>query len=177
MYSSISAGALRGRDVGSVAGGTRTGDGRASVPRSQRGHSATDSRERTSRPITRSVMVMLGEPDPTVVSGLQSIGFTQIADGGDVTVWSQPIGPPTPAPSPQPIDSQERAQSSLLMTIAEASQVLGIGRSTVYEMIGRGVLEVVHVGRSARVPTQALFELVERLRADQCPKGSPRAVG
>ncbi len=53
----------------------------------------------------------------------------------------------------------------LLLTIVEAADVLGIGRSTMYELIRIGQVEVVHVGRCARVPAAALDEFVERLRA------------
>jgi hypothetical protein len=53
------------------------------------------------------------------------------------------------------------------MTIADAATALGLGGSTAYELIGRRQLEVVHVARSARAPTDALQALVERLGADQ----------
>jgi excisionase family DNA binding protein len=62
------------------------------------------------------------------------------------------------------------------MTIADAALALGLGRSTVYELIGRGELEVVHVGRSARVPAAALQTLIERLRAGQIGRDPERTV-
>ena len=52
-----------------------------------------------------------------------------------------------------------------LLTIATAARLLGIGRSTAYELIAAGELEVVHIGRSARVPLVAIDAYVERLRA------------
>lgn len=55
--------------------------------------------------------------------------------------------------------------SRLLLTVVEAAEVLGIGRSTMYELIRTGQVEVVHLGRCARVPTTALEEFVEHLRA------------
>jgi len=39
-----------------------------------------------------------------------------------------------------------------LITIKQAARVLNLGRSTVYELIAGGQLEVVHIGRSARIP-------------------------
>ena len=51
-----------------------------------------------------------------------------------------------------------------LLTIPEAARVLGIGRSTVYELIGAGGLETVHIGRSVRVPLAGLIEFVDGLR-------------
>jgi excisionase family DNA binding protein len=52
-----------------------------------------------------------------------------------------------------------------LLTIREAAQVLGVGRTTVYELIANDELEVVHIGRSARIPTAAVDDFVDRLRS------------
>jgi excisionase family DNA binding protein len=52
----------------------------------------------------------------------------------------------------------------LLLTIPQAALVLAVGRTTVYELIGAGDLEAVHIGRSARVPVAALQDYVERRR-------------
>ena len=52
----------------------------------------------------------------------------------------------------------------LLLTIPQAAAVLAVGRTTVYELIGAGDLEAVHIGRSARVPVAALEDYVERQR-------------
>ena len=52
----------------------------------------------------------------------------------------------------------------LLLTIPQAAAVLAVGRTTVYELIGAGDLEAVHIGRSARVPLAALEDYVERQR-------------
>ena len=43
----------------------------------------------------------------------------------------------------------ERADGVLLLTIVEAARVLSIGRTTMYELVGAGEIEVVHIGRSA----------------------------
>jgi excisionase family DNA binding protein len=40
----------------------------------------------------------------------------------------------------------------LLLTIPQAAQRLGVGRTTVYELTNAGELEVVHIGRCARIP-------------------------
>jgi excisionase family DNA binding protein len=53
----------------------------------------------------------------------------------------------------------------LLLEVRDAAQVLGIGRSTLYELIAAGEIEVVHIGRSARVPVVALQAFVDRRRA------------
>jgi excisionase family DNA binding protein len=55
----------------------------------------------------------------------------------------------------------------LLLTIDEAAQRLGIGRSHAYIYVLKGELQSVKLGRSRRVPAAALEEFVERLRAGQ----------
>jgi excisionase family DNA binding protein len=57
----------------------------------------------------------------------------------------------------------ERPQP-LLLTVPEAARVLGIGRSTLYELIARGALDTVHIGRAHRVALTALNEYVEKLQ-------------
>jgi excisionase family DNA binding protein len=112
-------------------------------------------------------MVVLSRPDIALIDGLRSVGLAPIAEDGEVVIWGrrlQPLPTPTPTPNPEPLGTKA---TGLLMTIADAATALGLGRSTVYELIGRRQLEVVHVGRSARVPTEALQALVERLRAAQ----------
>jgi excisionase family DNA binding protein len=58
----------------------------------------------------------------------------------------------------------ERADGVLLLTMIEAARVLSIGRTTMYELAAAGEIEVVHIGRSARVPVGALEEYVDRQR-------------
>ena len=44
----------------------------------------------------------------------------------------------------------------LLLTIPQAAHRLGVGRTTLYELTAAGELEVVHIGRCARIPTASL---------------------
>ena len=59
----------------------------------------------------------------------------------------------------------KRAIDPVLLTITEAATALAIGRTTVYELIGSGELDVVHIGRSSRVPADAIREFVAAKRA------------
>ena len=52
----------------------------------------------------------------------------------------------------------------ILLTVREAADRLGIGRSTAYELIASGRLETVHIGRACRVPVDAVDRFVEALR-------------
>ena len=56
-----------------------------------------------------------------------------------------------------------RSAPQLLVNVREAAALLGVGRTTAYELIARGDLEVVHIGRSARVPVASIEDYVERL--------------
>lgn len=55
----------------------------------------------------------------------------------------------------------------LLLDVQEAARMVGIGRSKLYELIRKGHIPVVHIGRSVRVPVSALREFVSQMLADQ----------
>src|SRR6266550_2850825 len=61
-------------------------------------------------------------------------------------------------------DRSEHEGEVLLLTMSEAARVVSIGRTTMYELVGAGEIDVVHLGRSARVPVAAIEEFVERQR-------------
>lgn len=56
------------------------------------------------------------------------------------------------------------AVNKLLLRPEEAAEVLSIGRSKVYELMGAGVLASVRIGSSRRIPVDALCEFVQELR-------------
>jgi len=60
--------------------------------------------------------------------------------------------------------SAAAAVERLLITVAEAGRMLGVGRTTAYELVRAGELDVVHIGRAARVPVESVHAYVERLR-------------
>jgi excisionase family DNA binding protein len=59
-------------------------------------------------------------------------------------------------------DSSHHA--ALLETIEDAGRRLGVGRSTIYDLLRTGQLEAVKIGRSRRVVIASTVKLVERLR-------------
>ncbi len=64
----------------------------------------------------------------------------------------------------------------LLLKPEEAAEVLSIGRSKVYELIGTGELASVRIGASRRIPAEALVEFVSQLqRAVAESSGARRA--
>ncbi len=50
----------------------------------------------------------------------------------------------------------------LLLRPDEAAEVLGVGRSKIYALLASGEVPAVRVGRSVRVPVEALRRWVDR---------------
>jgi len=50
----------------------------------------------------------------------------------------------------------------LLLTVPEAAARLGLGRSLIYQLVMRGEIASIKVGRARRVPSQGLEEFVAR---------------
>ena len=59
------------------------------------------------------------------------------------------------APVPRPRDD-----APLLLRIPEASRLLGISRSTMYQLVAKGDVQILRIGRSVRISRQALERLV-----------------
>lgn len=62
------------------------------------------------------------------------------------------------------IDLTVRADNRLLLTVEEAADRLGIGRSLMYELIRCGQIASIRVGRLRRVPLESLMDYVAALR-------------
>ncbi len=59
------------------------------------------------------------------------------------------------------------APDALLLTPAEAARRLSLARSTLYPLLLAGEIASVKIGRSRRIPVDALRDYVERLRREQ----------
>jgi excisionase family DNA binding protein len=63
------------------------------------------------------------------------------------------------------VSEENRHQNLLvegLVTVKEAGQFLGLSVASVYNLMGRGELPYVKLGRSRRIPRRALVELAAR---------------
>lgn len=56
------------------------------------------------------------------------------------------------------------SMTKLLLDVDEAAEALGVRRTHLYQLLSRGELESVKLGRSRRIPVGALEEYVARLR-------------
>ena len=54
----------------------------------------------------------------------------------------------------------------LLLRPTEAAEMTGLGRSKMYELIAKGVVPSVRIGKSVRVPVEALREWVKAQTAN-----------
>lgn len=54
----------------------------------------------------------------------------------------------------------------LLLIPEDAAKIIGVGRTTLYELLRTGAIESVRIGRARRIPADALDDYVNRLRAD-----------
>jgi len=55
----------------------------------------------------------------------------------------------------------------MLLTIPDAARVLAIGRTTLYELIRDGEVDVIRIGRSTRIPVTTIHAFVDRRRSGQ----------
>ena len=84
--------------------------------------------------------------------------------------------PPTPKPGHRsnsqptsspiaPIDLADPSTSAMatlpeVLTVREAAAILRVGRNQLYQAVARGELGAVRIGRSIRIPKQALLDLL-----------------
>lgn len=57
--------------------------------------------------------------------------------------------------------------TKLLLRESEAREMLGVSRTTLFELMRTGEIESVRIGRSRRIPVTALEEYVDRLGRGQ----------
>ena len=79
---------------------------------------------------------------PATLSGIATTAESQAAQGGRPTTTIVP---------------GER----LVLTVAEAGELLGISRAFAYELVARGELPVIRLGRRIVVPKAALLAMVD----------------
>ncbi|MDQ1490828.1 MAG: hypothetical protein QOJ23_3342 [Actinomycetota bacterium] len=82
-----------------------------------------------------------------------------------VSADSEPQRRAGPQPQHHPAERVERHPGLvLLLSVEEVARALRLGRSKTYELIASGELETVHIGRSVRVPVDAIERFVDGLR-------------
>jgi excisionase family DNA binding protein len=78
----------------------------------------------------------------------------------------QALSHPGSGVAASPLHGETRSSVRILVDVPYAMRALSCGRTYVYELLKRGELPVVKLGRSTRIPVDALEAFVEeRLRA------------
>ncbi len=75
----------------------------------------------------------------------------------------------------QVIDLTVRADNRLLLSVEEAAERLGIGRSLMYELISSGQVASIRVGRLRRIAPEALSAYIATLHGRGDPRPGPAA--
>lgn len=61
-----------------------------------------------------------------------------------------------------------------LIRVEDAAERLSLSRSTIYQIIARGELRTVHVGRAVRIPAAEVIAFAERLAETEAGQGARR---
>ena len=61
----------------------------------------------------------------------------------------------------------QQVRLPLVLTVEEAADRLGVGRTVMYALVSSGAVESVRIGRLRRVPADALVAFLDALRGNQ----------
>jgi excisionase family DNA binding protein len=99
------------------------------------------------------------QPPPVTAPGAQEQQWPSTPDPGDPPLSQPPISSPAPL-DPTGFSTCALAMLPEVLTAREAAAILRVGRNQLYQAVARGELSAVRIGRSIRIPKQALVELL-----------------
>ena len=88
-----------------------------------------------------------------------------------MTTQAQPNGRTTVTP-PARSNRETADLRPLLISVEQAARLLGVGRTTLYELVRQGEVTPVKIGRAVRFPLEEIEGFVARLR-DGASSSSP----
>ena len=99
-------------------------------------------------------------PPPAAAPPAQEQHWPSTPDRGD-----RPSPAPPPSSPTAPLDLAGSSTSTLatlpeVLTVREAAAILRVGRNQLYQAVARGQLGAVRIGRTIRIPKQALLDLL-----------------
>jgi excisionase family DNA binding protein len=121
-------------------------------------------RPRERKPTTGSCPSMQTTPSPITAEVLRQI-LADALEGGAARLRGENMEPApthTAAPTDEPVTPLELNVGRLTLSVDEAAERLGIGRSAAYEAIHRGEIPSLRIGRRFLVPVSALSRYLER---------------
>jgi excisionase family DNA binding protein len=117
-------------------------------------------------------VVVLGPGTAEIERVLRTLGLAPLDDeDSDATLWL-PVDRALPVPAALSVVDTART-GPLLLTIAQVAEALGVGRTLVYELVARGELEAVHIGRATRVPARSVDALLLKLHHQPAGQATP----
>jgi len=60
------------------------------------------------------------------------------------------------------MDRSGGSMERMLLRATEAAEIVGLGRSKMYELIAKGIVPSVRIGKSVRVPVEGLRQWVQK---------------
>jgi excisionase family DNA binding protein len=101
-----------------------------------------------------------GRPPPATAPHAQEQQWPPTLDPGD-----RPHAQPPPSSTTAPLDLAGSTITALatlpeMLNAREAAAILRVGRNQLYQAVTRGELGAVRIGRSIRIPKQALLDLL-----------------
>ena len=100
------------------------------------------------------------------VSDLAHVGKPCCAGPGDRHPEVSTPGKAGKADTTGAVDQPDTATTKLLLSPAEAARVLGIGRTTLFHLLGTGAIASVRIGSLRRIPIVAIDAYVDALVSD-----------
>lgn len=84
----------------------------------------------------------------------------------DALAAARPLPAATPAPAAPPYDrpaavAEDPRGRGALLRVAEAAELLGVSRTTMYQLVSANAVPVVRIGRLVRVPHDALLRWID----------------
>jgi excisionase family DNA binding protein len=73
------------------------------------------------------------------------------------------------SPARHGFQDDQQVRLPLVLTVEEAADRLGVGRTVMYALVSSGAVESVRIGRLRRVPADALVAFLDALR--DCQRG------
>ena len=70
-----------------------------------------------------------------------------------------------------PIERREAGNGPLLVSVAQAGELLSLGQTEIYRLVRQGEIASVKIGRSRRVVAASVESYVERLQAGEGDDG------
>jgi excisionase family DNA binding protein len=80
------------------------------------------------------------------------------------TANSEPRDPGEAEGSARQSSQLDQLRLPLVLTVEEAADRLGVGRTLMYALVSSGAVESVRIGRLRRVPADALVTFLDELR-------------